>query len=472
MAYKELIEQVRKASYVGSIGAVLGWDQEVVMPKGSVDLRSHQLSVLSGIQHGMFANKKVGMLIRKAKKESLAKDQQVNLKWIEYDYRRQIRVPNDLVSEFAKVSSHATEAWRQARKTNKFKLFEPHLQKIVALEKKRAMFINAKKQLYDVLLQGYDNALTSAQVASTFAVLKRRIPPLLRERKKPKQISFSEEKQRKLNVMIAEKMGFNFRMGRLDVSTHPFTSGTMIDTRITTRYSQHPFESILALVHETGHGLYEQGLPWKHFGTPLGESVSMSMHESQSRIWENNVGRSEGFARWLAPKMGIGWKQIYDTVNYVHPSFIRVEADEVSYHMHIILRFEIERDLMNGKLSVKEIPQVWNEKMKEYLGITPKTDALGCLQDIHWTFGFGYFPTYSFGTMIAAQLFDAAKKRMPGLSQNISKGNFMMLRNWLLKNIHEQGRRYDTNELTKRVTGEKPNPRALLALFEAKHSKN
>ncbi|MBI4144539.1 carboxypeptidase M32 [Candidatus Woesearchaeota archaeon] len=474
MAYKALIEQVKKVSYLGSACSVLGWDQEVCMPKGGVEPRSLELATISEIAHSMFTSKIIGSLIKKAKSERLNSEQESNVRLIERDYLRSVRIPSWLVVDFAKVTTKAVEAWRVARHKSDFSVFSPHLAKVIALSKKKAQFIDDKKPAYDVLLDGHDFGLTSKKVYGYFGELKATLKSLVKKRAGPGMPVLSVSQQEVLCRFVAEKLGFDFTHGRIDRSTHPFSTGNSKDARITTRYSKDPFDSLLSTMHESGHAMYEQGLLWRNFGTPLGEPCSLSIHESQSRIWENHVGKSKEFIKWVVPKMQkLGCKVIakdaYDWVNCVSPGFIRVDADEVTYHLHIILRFEIEKAIFDDKLRVGEIPSAWNEKMKSYLGIRPPNDAKGCLQDIHWSSEFAYFPTYTIGTMIAAQLFASAENSVEQLRRRISIGEFSALKNWLNKNIHQFGRRYDTDELVMKATGSRPDTSYLLKHLSAKY---
>lgn len=476
MAYTELFEEIKRVAYIASAAGVLGWDQRVSMPKQGVDIRSYELATLSEIAHELFTNKKIGDLIKKAKKENLNDDQKANIRELEKDYTRAVCIPKKLISELEHTSSKAEVAWQEARAKADFKIFSPHLSKLIELKKKKAGYIDNKKLPYDVLLQDYDYSLTTKIVENSFKEIKTEIKKLIKKYQKPKKPILKDyQKQKEICNFVSEKLGYDLTRGRLDISAHPFSTGNTKDARITTRFSDDPFDSLLSTMHETGHALYTQGLKFENFGTPLGEARSTAVHESQSRIWENHVGRSKEFLEWFTPilnKAGCNFtaEESYNWVNFIEPGFIRVESDEVTYHIHIILRFEIEKLIFENKLTVKEIPEVWNEKMQSYLNITPENDSLGCLQDIHWSSDFGYFPTYTFGTMIATQLFNTALKKMPNLKESFRNGNFSQLKEWLNKNIHQFGRKYETNELIKKATGEEPNPRFLISYLKEKYT--
>ncbi|MDP7181955.1 MAG: carboxypeptidase M32 [Candidatus Woesearchaeota archaeon] len=477
MPYKELFDKVKNVCYLGSAGGILGWDQEVMMPKKGVEMRAHQFAALSSVVHDMFTSKQIGKLIRETKKEKLNEAQQVNLKELEKDYRKSTKIPTEHVAMSSKVKTHATEVWREARAKGDFKKFAPHLQKILDIEQKTAKYINPRKFALDVHLEDNDESLTCKKVDVHFKKIKKAILQLLKHKHVKPELkgTYDVAKQEKLCREVATKMGFDWDRGRMDVSTHPFTTGNTVDTRITTRYDpKEPFQSVLAAVHETGHALYDQGLPFEHYGTAQGEAASLSTHESQSRIWENHLSRGKEFWQWLSPLMQKeGWnlssEQCYGHVNAMVPGFIRVDADEVSYHMHVIMRFEIERGLFDGSIKVKDVPDEWNSRMQEYLGLKVPNNSQGCLQDIHWTSGFGYFPTYSIGTMIAAQLWEKANKKLK-FESDFSQGKFTKLTDWLKTNIHQHGRRYAPDELIKKATGDKPNPAALIAHLRSKHT--
>jgi carboxypeptidase Taq len=391
-----------------------------------------------------------------------------------------------MVEEMARLTTQAFEAWADARQKSDFKIYKPYLEKIVAMCKKQAELIGYKESPYDALLDDFEPGLTATRVQSIFTPLAKDLAELVKNVKDKPKVELPKAKypidiQVKMNHEIAAALGYDLEAGRIDVSPHPFTTGFHpTDVRITTRYQENDFwYAVGCTVHETGHALYEQGLPTEEYGNPLGESVSLGIHESQSRMWENFVGRSPQFAHYLNTLLAkyfpknpkISDEQLHKYLNQVEPSLIRVEADETTYNLHIIMRFEIEKALMEDKISVSQLPEVWNLKMKQYLGVDVPDDAHGVLQDVHWSHGtLGYFPTYSLGNIYAAQLFNIAKREIPGLEKGFSKGEFSPLLNWLRKNIHQEGSRYYPEDLIKKVTGEGLNSKYLINYLKIKNA--
>ncbi|MCX6762923.1 MAG: carboxypeptidase M32 [Candidatus Moranbacteria bacterium] len=390
------------------------------------------------------------------------------------EYERQKKLPVAFVKEMAKICSEGHNVWIKAREKSDFGIFLPYLKKIVALKRKEAELVGYKKSPYDALLDTYEPGATSEEISMIFEELKNFLVPFLKKIKNSKvKISqkilagnFPTEQQKKFNEEVAKKIGFDFEAGRLDTSVHPFSTGFHPnDVRITTRFRKdNMFDSFFGVIHETGHALYEQGLNAKHFGTPLGEAISHGIHESQSRMWENMVARSKNFWKYFFPKLQkqfpkpfaeTKFDDFYRVINDVRPSLIRVEADEVTYSLHIILRFEIEKELIEGSIEVEDLSKIWNAKVKEYLGIKVPSDASGVLQDTHWSGGgIGYFPSYTLGNLYAAQLFNTAKKDLINLEKEISIGQFGHLREWLREKIHIHGKMYSADGLVREVTGE------------------
>lgn len=478
-AYQQLVEHIKEAGVLGSVQELLGWDEETMLPTGATELRALEKGTLAAVTHKLLTNDDIGKLIHQSKKEKLNDEQKAMLHEIEFDYLRDRNVPASLVKQLKETATHATEAWKQAKQQKKFGIFAPHLKKIVDLKQKEAHAIDPKRDPYEVLFEEYESGITVEEATHIFQTIKDRLVPLIDTISKRPPTStkilyqkIPEQKQMELCHDLAKYIGFDFTKGRLDISAHPFSSAW----RITTRYEDNFAAPLLSTAHEAGHAAYEHHLPFEHFGTPLGQYRSLSIHESQSRFWENHICRSLPFWKGFFPKLkkayglkDVSLEQFYHAINVVKPGLIRVNADEVTYTMHIILRFEIETALMQGKLAVDELPQIWNKKMKEYLGVNVPDDAHGVLQDIHWSFGdIGYFGTYSLGSMIAAQLFEAASHDIKGLEEKISLGKFDELHAWLKDNIHCHGRRYSTKELVKKATGEEPHPRAYLAYLERK----
>ena len=490
--YETLIKHLKELHVLGSIGGIIGWDQETMMPPRAGELRAEQLAMLSSMCHERFTSNEIGDLLEalKAADESgeLTEEQAVNVRETRRSYERDKKLPTDLVEELARTRSLAQQKWAEARKESDFKKFQPLLEKTVDLKKQVAELYGYEDDIYDALLDTYEPGMTVAQLDPMFAELRERTVKLVEAivgtgttsevdaLKRPHPLARQESFERE----IAEAFGFKFDAGRLDLSAHPFCGGNAPnDVRMTTRRDENdPLSSLYSVMHETGHGLYGQGLEAKHSGTPMGSSISLGIHESQSRTWENLVGRSRQFWEFALPRFkahfeGISEDLEFDEVcfaaNEVKPSLIRVEADEVTYNLHIILRFEIERDLMNGRVEVKELPEIWNTRMQDYLGLTPPNDALGVMQDIHWSMGgIGYFPTYTLGNLYGAQFFEAVREALPDLDNQIVRGEFMPLREWLRENIHCHGKRYSATELIERVTGKPPSSEAFLTYIETK----
>lgn len=492
---EKLKEELNEIYHLSSAISVLHWDQDVYMPKRGGEMRAKTIANLSGLVHARFTSKLFGSLIKKAvsdmKKGELPEKDARIVREIWREYSREKKLPAKFVKELAETESRSQEIWREARAKSDFKMFRPWLSKIVALKRKEAEYVGFKKTPYDALLDEFEPEMTAEEVSIIFHELKEFLIPFLKEIKKSKvkidkkalKGNFPLEKQVKFNKFTAEKLGFDFEAGMLETSTHPFTTNFHPhDVRMTTRYKKDDvFNSINSTMHETGHALYEQGLPAENFGTPLGESISLGIHESQSRMWENIIGKSESFWKHFFPLLkkefpgqfkGVDVRKFYEAINAVKPSLVRVEADEVTYNLHIILRFEIEKELVEGSIEVKDLPKIWNAKVKEYFGLKVPNDAAGILQDVHWSMGaIGYFPTYTLGNLYSAQFYDAARKKISNLEKEITKGDFGNLLKWLRKNIHQHGKFYTAGELAEKVTGEKLNSRHYIDYIKDKYSK-
>jgi carboxypeptidase Taq len=493
--YDELINLVREASLLGSAGHILSWDQETMMPPRGVEHRSRQMAQLARLSHEMATSPRIGALLDACERDSkITADPlsvaAVNVREIRRDYDRKTKLPASLVEEEARLASVGQVVWREARKESSFRKFQPTLEKIVDLLRRKAECYGWSKggEPWDALADDYEPGCTARDVQTVFTPLRKRLAALLSDlmasRKRPSnafnQLKLPIEQQSRFVRFVAEQIGFDFERGRLDISTHPFCGGSHCnDVRITTRYRDTDVNDALgSVMHECGHGIYEQGLLEEHIGTPMGQAVSLGIHESQSRMWENQVGRSRPFWKWLHPKLkdffgpaarGLSLEEVYGGANIVKPDFIRVEADEATYNMHIMIRFEIERAIMAGDLNVRDIPGVWNRKYKEYLGLTVPDDRRGCLQDVHWSAtSMGYFPTYTLGNLYCAQFFEKAMDDMPGLHRQIEQGQFSPLRKWLNAKIHAHGRRYLPGELCRKVTGKELSADPLLRHLESK----
>lgn len=461
---------------IKSAAAVLAWDQETFMPDGGAEARAHQLSTLESRAHEQFASDPTGELLDQAAEtiddpDSLDPDVSL-VRVTRRDYERARRVPSSLVATLSEATSKAKRAWAQARQQNDFAAFAPHLERLVDLSVEKAEALGYEEEPYDALLEEYEPGLTTTDVATTFATLREDLVPLVDAIAGAPPIDdaplhgvFPQEQQTAFGEQVLADLGYDFDRGRQDVSAHPFTTSFAPgDVRITTRYDESFLPSALfSTIHEGGHALYEQGIDPDLARTPLANGASLGVHESQSRLWENHVGRSRPFWRHYFPRLQTAFpdalgdtdpEAFYRAVNRVAPSLIRVEADEVTYNLHVMLRFELERGLIDGSVAVNDLPRLWNEAMDEYLGVTPDTDAKGVLQDVHWSQGaFGYFPTYTLGTLMAAQLMEAMQEDLPNLHERMAQGEFTLLLAWLREHVHRYGRMLTAPRLLDRTTG-------------------
>ena len=456
------------------------------MPRGGVHHRSEQRALLAGLIHDRATDPGYGDLLATAEGSSPVGDpespQSVNVRELRRDYDRERRMPRRLVEELARVHALASQAWAEARKNDDFKAFAPWLEKVFALAREEADAVGYVRERYDALLDNYEPGMTADRVSALFTHLETQLVPMVAALRDKLEVApgavltreFPIDRQRLFAERVANALGFDLESGRLDVVQHPFCS--MIgpgDVRIGLRYFAHNFAGgFFALVHEVGHALYDQGLEPEHYGTPMGEAVSLGIHESQSRLWENYVGRSQGFWRHFYPLLqsdfhealrDISLETFRRAVNRVSPGLIRVQADELTYNLHIVIRFELERALLSGDLLAPDLPGAWNELYERRLGVRPKDDATGCLQDIHWSEGLiGYFPTYTLGNVYAAQLFAAAERALGPLEEAFAEGDFRTLRTWLGENVHCHGKRFEPAVIIERATGNAPDPSALI----------
>jgi carboxypeptidase Taq len=475
-AYSEMIRRTREAAVLGSCASLLHWDESTYMPRQGSAFRGEQMGLLARLGHEMTTAPVIGELLAQIETSDLVRDPQsdaaANVREIRRNYDRAVKVPAALVEELARVTIRAQQAWRDARKASDFAAFRPHLETIVNLLRQKADALGYQATRYDALLDEYEPGATTAEITTVFADLRGDLVPLMAaiaaSGRTPKRDilhrDYPIDRQRLFGEGAAAAVGFDFAAGRLDETTHPFCSGIGPgDCRISTRYNEHHFnEAFFGILHEAGHGLYEQGLPAEHAGTPLGTACSLGIHESQSRLWENQVGRGRPFWEHFFPRAQQAFAALRDVslddwlfgINDVQPSFIRVEADEATYNLHIVLRFEIEQALISGDLPVADLPGAWNEKFRRLLGLKVESDALGCLQDIHWSLGgLGYFPTYTLGNLYAAQLMQTARRDLAGLDDDFRKGDFGRLKRWLNAKVHRPGQRYRAGELCRLVTG-------------------
>lgn len=495
--YKRLHEISRHAKVLEGISHVLDWDHETYMPSGGSAIRAEQLKTMAGLIHKERTGKKfsnaLGKLIDLKSGKVLAKGlddrQKAALHEWRRDYKHAVSLPTKFVEEFAQLSSQSVSIWRLAKDENTFQRFAPFLEKIVVMNRRRADLLGYKDHPYDALLDEYEPGSTTKEVETLFSSLRTSLTKLLKKIQGTAQVKdaflhgdFEHQKQIDFSRQILEAIGYNFQHGRLDFSSHPFSSASHpTDSRITTRINTDTvINNILTVLHEGGHSLYETGLSAEEYGTPLGEARSLGVHESQSRWWETRIGLTKPFWKHFLPLLKSTFKgqldqvtldQFYKGINKVEPSFIRVEADEVTYPLHVILRFELEKELIGGTLSVRDLPEAWNAKMKSSLGITPKTNREGCLQDVHWSMGaFGYFPTYTLGNIYAAHLFTAFAKEHPDWENRLAKGELAFIREWLHNKVHQHGRRYSSHDLLKQATGRDLTSDAYLSYLNNKYS--
>jgi len=487
-AYVELTEWIKRVHLLGTVGELLGWDEQVNLPPGAAEQRSAQQAALAGATHSAASDPRLGTWLTALEADpGLTSDQRVVVKQARRDYDRATRLPADFVREKAAQGSRGYHAWARAKAANDFAGYAPVLAKNLELAKREARYLGWDGREYDYMIDKHDPGLTAAVIARLFAELKRDLVPLVRaiaaspvKSRDGALRGLPLEGQRAFLREVTERLGFDYARGRIDVSLHPFCSGTGADVRMTTRFKEdEPLDSLFSAIHETGHGLYEQGLDAAQLGTALGIHAGMAVHESQSRLWENQVARSRGFWRAFEPRLRATFPaqtatvtsdELYLAINAVAPTLIRVDADEVTYNLHIILRFELEQRLFAGELSVADLPAAWRESAQALLGLTPPTDREGVLQDVHWSDGsFGYFPSYCLGNMLAAQLWYRALALRPALEEDFARGDFTWLLGWLRENVHRQGRRLDALELARRVTGEELSPRHLVRYLKERY---
>jgi carboxypeptidase Taq len=472
--------ELQRIAKYGSVLAVLNWDEEVNLPPGAHAYRAEVSALLSADLHKKITSEKFAGLVKKLNDsaDKLTEDERAIAVNAWRDISRAQKLPTEFVEKLSRLTSEAFGVWAKARKAKDFGIYQSTLEQMIEMKREEAELVGYSDSPYDALLDEFEPNMTSRQLDELLIPLAEHISGLVKEaagKAKPDLGGYLYDiaAQEKLTHDVSKKLGYDLSRGRIDISPHPFTTTFhTTDVRITTRYDDKDFWVALgSTIHEVGHGLYEQGLPAEYYGTPLAEAVSLGIHESQSRMWENFVGRSRDFSTYLQPllkkyfasqKLAYSVDDLHKWLNRVEPNFIRVESDEVTYNLHIVLRYEIEKQLIEGKLKVAELPEVWNQKVKDYLGLDVPNDAMGVLQDVHWSHGaIGYFPTYTLGNLYAAQFFNTATQKLPKLKEGFSKGEFGPLLTWLRQAIHSQGRRYSAAELVKKVTGEELNPEFL-----------
>ncbi len=488
-SYQKLHARFREAALLRSTEGVLGWDQETGLPPKANGWRAEQMSYLSGQVHRLTTSPEVGDWLAEIGGMDFPEESVEALNWRGWrrDFDRETKLPSALVEEFSRTTSQGMHVWAAARKASDFSAFQPVLEKLVRLCQEKADCFGWTTCRYDALMDIYEPGARSAEIGALFATLGPDLsalmgPAMEKAAAVPENLlagHYPVAAQQAFNREVAEAVGFDFAAGRIDTTTHPFCTGLGPgDTRLTTRYDEGDFlSSLYGVLHEAGHGLYDQGLNAEEWGLPAGEAVSLGIHESQSRLWENHIGGSDAFWRHWHPRAchyfpglkSFSAEQVGAAARRVSPSFIRVEADEVTYDLHIILRFELERALINGDLAVKDLPEAWAARFKELLGLTVPDHARGCLQDIHWSMGsLGYFCTYTLGNLNASQLMRAAHREMPSLETELAAGSYQNLLGWLRRRIHAHGRSVDPPELMRRATGETTQASYHLEYLKAK----
>ena len=471
--FGELRQRLGEIEDLRTTSELLFWDQTVMMPPAGGPVRAEQLTTLQRVSHELFVSDEIGALLDELRpyEESLPfdSDEASLIRVTRRDWEKARRVPPELAAELTKLSSEAQEVWAKARQDDDYDLFRPWLDRTLELKRRYVECFQPYEDPYDPLLDDYEPGLTTPEVRGIFATLKEALVPLIAqsgttEREDFERGPFAEHGQHELSLQILDHYGFRPQHFRLDRTVHPFAarSGTQ-DIRLTTRYSTSDLHSLFTAMHEGGHGLYEHGVSTSLERTPLANGVSSAFHESQSRLWENVVGRSRPFWEWFYPSVqetfadvlgDVSLDDFHRSVNRVRPSFIRVDADEATYSLHIILRFELEQELLFGSLSTAELPDAWNARFKDYLGLDVPDDRLGVLQDVHWAGGsFGYFPTYALGNVVSLQIWERVRAELPDLDEQFARGDFGALHDWLRDQVYRHGRKFTPQELLQRIVG-------------------
>jgi carboxypeptidase Taq len=485
--YDQLCRHARETAMLAATEQMLAWDERTLMPPEAAEYRADQLTLLAGMIHERRTQPRLGEWLDELAESPLAAERHgdagTTIRQLKRDYDRRTRLPQTLVEELARTASLAQNAWQTARADDDYKSFKPHLARTFELKRAQAEALSYPETAYDALLDDFEPGELTSTVRRVLAELRASLVPLvaaIADSPRRPDISilsrrFPLDMQEHFSRQAASSVGFDFRRGRLDVTAHPFCTGLgPHDCRITTRYDERSFNTaFFGTLHEAGHGIYDQGLRTECYALPPGEAVSLGIHESQSRMWENLVGRSRAFWEYFFPQAQQAFPEaladeslddFYFAINDVRPSLVRVEADEATYNLHILIRFELEQALLADALGVEDLPTAWNDKYREYLGIVPPNDAEGVLQDIHWAAGLvGYFPTYSLGNLYASQFFAAADKQLGGLAQQFARGDFQPLREWLITHIHEQGQRHTATELVEKISGKSLSHAPLMA---------
>jgi carboxypeptidase Taq len=475
--YNSYTEKMHKIADLRFSSALLQWDQETYLPPKGAAIRGQQIATLSEIAHQLFTDESLGSLLQELQSAGdLTANEKRNVALTREDYSKLKKLPTAFVRTLTETVNKSFHSWIEARKANDFRLFAPDLAQLIELKKQEADLLGYEKHPYNALLNDHDKGSTVQLLDATFTSIKQPLKNLLDQVRARPQVDdsflkqhYPKDKQWAFSMQLLKELNYDLEAGRQDISEHPFTVNfNANDVRVTTRVDENDISNMTwSCIHETGHALYEQGLPVKEYGLPLGEPASYTIHESQSRLWENHVGRSRAFCeRWLPilqqyfPEQlkHVTTEQFYRGINKVEPSLIRTEADELTYHFHVMIRYELEKMLLEGAIKTADIPAFWNAHYMQYLGVRVPDDKQGCLQDVHWSHGsFGYFPTYSLGSFYAAQFYNAANQAIPSLLAQIQAGNTRELLQWLHNKIHIHGRRYTSEELSREASGESLN---------------
>lgn len=463
---------MQKIADISNAIAVLSWDNEVYLPDDSGPLRARQIATLAALSHELFTDKSTGKLLVDLSREKLPLKKAKNISISLKDYQRDKKFSPDFVMQKSMVISQAYHAWNEAKRKNDFNIFAPRLDALIKLVKEEAAILGYDAHPYDAMLELYEPGIRVAKLDSLFHEVTSRLVPFIQNmdsswKKKPAFLSakFDKDQQWKFGIEVLKGMGYDFKRGRQDISSHPFTiSFGADDVRVTTRIDERDFSNMTwSCIHEGGHALYEQGLDAKEYGLPSGSAASLGIHESQSRLWENNLGRSLAFWQHFYPMLkkyfpaqfkGVKMEDFYKGINFISKNAIRTEADELHYHLHVAIRYELEKEIFSSNIKARDLRQLWNEKYKAYLGVDIKNDSQGILQDVHWSHGsFGYFPTYSLGSFYAAQFHHAMAAQHPDLEKQLANGDFSFVHQWLKKHIYRHGKTYNAEELCKKATG-------------------
>ena len=488
--YDELLERLKDIDLIGQIGGLMGWDQEVLMPPKAAALRAEQLAWISKTGHLKLTDPRVGELLAELESDDNLNDvQSANVRLARESYDKATKLPTEFVEEMAKHRSRAQISWTEARAKDDFSIFRDDLEKAIDIARRKADYLGYDELRYDALLDLYETGLSVARVDPLFAGLRENVAPLIKQVNESgvrpdmswvEDSTWEQSGQESLSQAVSEAIGFDFSAGRRDASPHPFCGGANPDdVRWTTRYNESdPFGSLYGSMHETGHGTYEQGRRRDLDFQPAGEANGLGVHESQSRLWENQVGRSREFCEWALPlwqeyfpenMVGVSAEQLWQAVNLVEPSLIRVEADEATYNVHIMIRYELEKRLIAGDIEVDGLPDAWDDMYEEFLGIRAPNRSLGVLQDIHWSMGaFGYFPTYTLGNLYAAQLLEAAREDLPDHDEQMRRGEFEPLLEWMREHVHQRGSILEPADLIEEATGSSPSPDAFVEYLRDK----